>query len=61
MCNVDICEVSARPLDYVFQLWHKNSKSPNSKELLTRLQQLLGNIELRSPFYRGNMNEKGDF
>jgi hypothetical protein len=45
--------VSARPIDFVFQLWTAKEDSKKRQEILERIQELLkGCGEVKSPFYK---------
>eukprot|EP00013_Stygamoeba_regulata_P007952 CAMPEP_0177681880 /NCGR_PEP_ID=MMETSP0447-20121125/30961_1 /TAXON_ID=0 /ORGANISM="Stygamoeba regulata, Strain BSH-02190019" /LENGTH=278 /DNA_ID=CAMNT_0019191345 /DNA_START=179 /DNA_END=1016 /DNA_ORIENTATION=- len=51
----DICGISVNVRNYnnIFQIWNKNSKA-NTKRLLEKVEALLPNVNLISPFYKAN-------
>eukprot|EP01087_Luapelamoeba_hula_P019059 TRINITY_DN625_c0_g1_i3.p1 TRINITY_DN625_c0_g1~~TRINITY_DN625_c0_g1_i3.p1 ORF type:complete len:213 (-),score=44.26 TRINITY_DN625_c0_g1_i3:243-881(-) len=51
----DICglTVSIRQFDDIFRLWNTNSAS-KTQQLLSRMRELLPDVELKGPFYKEN-------
>eukprot|EP01080_Neovahlkampfia_damariscottae_P009330 gene9330-1417_t len=51
--------VSARPMDYVFQLWTGKANSPKLQEILTRTIEILkGYGEVKTSFYKPHKTEE---
>lgn len=56
----EICglTVSGRPNDFVFKLWNKNANSKKKDDIFKKIQELIPDITIQTPFYKPHFQEQ---